>query len=261
MTTTLPATILGKGLPVVLLHAFAMDGRMWLEQADALSNEFQIVVPDQRGFGRARHLAEGLHEITIDQAADDIAQLLTELGIEKAVLGGISRGGYIGLAFARRHPERLLGLMLFDTRATPADEKEKQIYENMASRLTTESMSFVPEEMKPRIFGPTALAHRPDVIEEVNRVILDQDPLPVAAAARGMIARIDARAILPSLKFPVLAVAGIEDGAYEATKAIAHAVPNAKFVEIPGAGHFCNLERPDLVTKAMRSFLTKVRPL
>jgi pimeloyl-ACP methyl ester carboxylesterase len=254
---TLPTTILGSGLPVVFLHAFPVDGRMWLDQARALSDQFQVIVPDQRGFGKARHLADGLDEISIDQSADDIAQLLTELSIDKAVIAGISRGGYVSLAFARRHPERLLGLMLFDTRATPADEKERQNYEAMSSRLATEGMGFVPELMKPRIFGPTALAQRPDLIRQVEQMILDQDPQSVAAAARGMITRLDSRPILPSLTVPVLAVAGTEDGAYNDTKAIAEAIPNAKFIEIPQAGHFCNLERPELVTATIRKFLTR----
>jgi pimeloyl-ACP methyl ester carboxylesterase len=254
---TLPTIILGPGLPVLLLHAFPVDGRMWLEQTRALSDEFQVIVPDQRGFGNPRHLAEGLDEISIDQAADDIAQLLTELNIDKAFIGGISRGGYVSLAFARRHPERLLGLMLFDTRATPADEKERQNYEGMTNRLATEGMGFVPELMKPRLFGPTALAQRPKLIQQVEEMILDQDPQSVAAAARGMMTRPDARPALPSLTIPVIAVAGTEDGAYNDTKAIAEAIPNAKFVEIPQAGHLCNLERPELVTATMRAFLTR----
>ncbi len=260
MITTLPTTILGEGLPIILLHAFPVDGRMWLDQARALSDQFQVIVPDQRGFGKARHLAEGLHEISIDQAADDIAELLTELNIDKAFIGGISRGGYTSLAFARRHPERLLGLLLFDTRATPADEKERQNYEAMCMRLATEGMGFVPESMKHRIFGPTALAQRHELIRQVEEMILDQDPPAVAAAARGMINRPDARSSLPSLTIPVLAVAGAEDGAYNATKAIAEAIPNARFVEIPQAGHLCNLERPDVVTATLRAFLTGSQP-
>ncbi len=257
---TLPTTILGQGMPVVLLHAFPVDGRIWLEQARALSDEFQVIVPDQRGFGKARHLADGLYEISVDQAADDVAQLLTELNIDKAFVGGISRGGYVSLAFARRHAERLLGLMLFDTRATPADEKERQSYEAMTNRLATEGIGFVPELMKPRIFGPTALAKRPELVQQVNEMILDQDPQCVAAAARGMVSRPDARPILPSLTIPVLAVAGTEDGAYDGTKAIAEAIPNAQFVEIPEAGHFCNLERPELVTATLRAFLIRSQP-
>ncbi len=260
---TLPATIIGQGTAVVLLHGFPLDGRTWLNQAQALSNEFQVIVPDQRGFGQARPLAAGQKEITIDQAADDIAELLNDHKVAQAVIGGISRGGYIAMSFARRYPERLLGLMLFDTRATPADNQERQTYKNMADRLAKEDLGFVSQMMESRLFGPTALANRRALVDEVNRMILEQHPPAVAAAARGMANRPDARPGLSSLRIPVLAVAGREDGAYAATEAIADAVAAAdgdsRFIEIPNAGHLCTLERPELATQIMREFLAAFR--
>src|SRR6266498_804544 len=100
--------------PVTLLHAFPLDSRMWLPQVEALGG-YQAIVPDLRGFGAAREAA--VEVTSMDLLADDIAELLDERELERAVLCGLSMGGYVALAFARRHPERLGGLVLCDTRA------------------------------------------------------------------------------------------------------------------------------------------------
>src|SRR5258706_3195117 len=106
----------GRGSPVVLLHAFPLDGRMWDAQKEALAGNHRVVVPDFAGFGRSRDREP---RASLDEHADDVAELLSGLGIERATVLGLSMGGYIALAFARRHPGRLLGLGLADTRAAP----------------------------------------------------------------------------------------------------------------------------------------------
>lgn len=245
-------------MTVVLLHAFPLDSLIWKLQADALSDQFEIIVPDLRGFGSAYKQLGKMEEISIDLAADDLVQLLDERGIDQAVIGGISRGGYIALSFARRHPQRLRALMLFDTRATPADEKEKQWYLQMVERLATEPVDFVPEIMKPRMFGPTAFSQKQDVIKQVVEIMQSQKPDAIRAAAKGMINRKDARPGLAQLEIPVLAVAGTEDGAFEDTRAIANAIRGAEFVAIENAGHLSIMEQPDLVIAEMRRFLNRV---
>ncbi len=254
-----PAVILGEGPPVVLLHAFPLDGRMWMRQARALADRYQVIVPDLRGFGAAYGQLNGLDEIPVDLAADDIAQLLEERKIDQAVIGGISRGGIIAMAFARRHPGRLRALILLDARAVPADEKEKQTWAQMTLALRWTGTSFVPEAMKNRLFGPTALRDQPGLIEEVNAIILSQKPDGVAAAARGMANRPDAQPWLAAIDVPTLAIAGAEDTAFVNTKAIADAVPGAAFHAIPDAGHLTNMERPEAVTGLMRDFLDGLR--
>src|SRR6266545_2824312 len=97
-----PVTVYGEGTPVVLLHAFPLDSRMWLPQVEALGG-YQAIVPDLRGFGAAREAA--VEVTSMDLLADDIAELLDERELERAVLCGLSMGGYVALAFARRQPE------------------------------------------------------------------------------------------------------------------------------------------------------------
>ncbi len=258
MTTpvTPPAPVFGEGPPVILLHAFPLDGRIWLDHAQTLSSRNQVIVPDLRGFGNAYSQLAGLTEIPIDLVADDIAALLAQRGIRKAALGGISRGGYVALAFARKYPERLAGLMLFDTRANPADPKETQTYSDLVPRLASEGISAAVDVMKTRLLGPETLAHNPALLTTVNAIIESQKPDAVAAAALGMIHRADARHTLAHIGVPVLAMAGIDDAAYENTKAIADAIPGAQFTAVPGAGHLSILEQPAFAAAGMRDFLS-----
>jgi pimeloyl-ACP methyl ester carboxylesterase len=225
-------------MPLVLLHAFPLDSRMWRPQ-----RSFNPITPEVLGIG------------SVNDAADHVAALLGQQGIEQAVIGGLSRGGYIALAFARRHPELVSALVLCDTNAGVDDETTRRGRYQMAERINQEGIGLVPNIMLPRLLGDTSFRERAELIEEVRDWILIQDPGAVAAASIGMAEREDSRPILRSLKVPVLAIAGQQDSAHEATKAIAEAVPNGHFVSIPRAGHLSNLEQPEKFNAALRQFL------
>jgi pimeloyl-ACP methyl ester carboxylesterase len=206
--TAPPVTVYGDGTPVLLLHAFPLDSRMWLPQVEALGG-YQAIVPDLRGFGAARVLAG---EITpMELLADDLAQLLDERSLERVVLCGLSMGGYVALAFARRHPGRLGGLVLCDTRATSDTEEARAGRLAMAERVLAEGVGFLPEAMLPRLLGETTRQRRPELVQEVTDTILDQDPRGIAAAQRGMAARPDSSEVLGQIAVPTLVITGMQD--------------------------------------------------
>jgi pimeloyl-ACP methyl ester carboxylesterase len=249
-----PVTVYGEGTPVVLLHAFPLDSRMWLPQVEALTG-YQALIPDLRGFGAARAMAG--ERSPIDLLADDVACLLDDRGLERVVLCGLSMGGYVALAFARRHPERLGGLVLLDTKAGEDSEAARAERLAMADRVQAEGVGFVPEVMLPRLLGETSRRERPEVVERVTETILDQDPRGIAAAQRGMAERPDSTASLAGIDVPTLVIAGAEDelsGPAEA-RTVAAAVRDARLVQVPGAGHLVNLEQPEAVNDALLDFL------
>ena len=249
-----PVTVYGEGTPVVLLHAFPLDSRMWLPQVEALAG-YQALVPDLRGFGAARAMAG--ERSPIDLLADDVACLLDDRRLERVVLCGLSMGGYVALSFARRHPERLGGLVLLDTKAGGDSEAARAERLAMADRVQAEGVGFVPEAMLPRLLGETSRRERPEVVERVTETILDQDPRGIAAAQRGMAERPDSTATLARIDVPTLVIAGAEDelsGPVEA-RTIAAAVRDARLVQVPAAGHLVNLEQPDAVNDALLDFL------
>jgi pimeloyl-ACP methyl ester carboxylesterase len=211
----------------------------------------------QKSFGPITPEVLGI--ASIDEAADHVARLLDQRGIERAVIGGLSRGGYIALAFARRHASRINALVLCDTNAGLDDEQGKRSRYQMAERLEKEGVGFVADIMLPRLLGDTSFRERCELVEEVRQWILAQDPGAIAAAAIGMAEREDSRPMLSSINVPVLAMAGQQDNAHETTRAIAERVRHGQFVSIPRAGHLSNLEQPEKFNQALRKFIEEHR--
>jgi pimeloyl-ACP methyl ester carboxylesterase len=249
-----PVTVYGEGTPVVLLHAFPLDSRMWLPQIEALGG-YQAIVPDLRGFGAARELAVEVADV--DLLADDVARLLDERKLGQVVLCGLSMGGDVALAFARRHPERLGGLVLCGTRAGTDSEREIADRLAMAERVLAEGVGSVPEAMLPRLLGPTAQDKRPDLVEQVTEMILDQDPRGIAGAQRGLAARPDSTPALAGVTVPALVIVGSEDelAGPEEGRVLATGIRDARLVLVEGAGHLVNLEQPEPVNEALLDFL------
>jgi pimeloyl-ACP methyl ester carboxylesterase len=253
-----PAAASGAGTPLVLLHAFPLDGRMWAPQVEALAGTYEVIVPDLRGFGAAREQA--VEEAAVDLLADDVARLLDQRGLDRVVLGGVSMGGYVALAFVRRHADRLGGLVLLDTKATPDGEQARADRLRMVERVLADGTGFLPEAMLPRLLGKTSLEERPELVERVTALVAEQDPRAVAGAQRGMAARPDATDVLASIAVPTLVVTGAEDALFgpEVGRELASAIPGARFLLVEEAGHLPSLERPEVVNEALLDFLAPI---
>jgi 3-oxoadipate enol-lactonase len=252
--TAPPVTVYGDGTPVVLLHAFPLDSRMWLPQVEALGG-YRVIVPDLRGFGAAKALAGAV--TTMDLLADDVAKLLDERELERVVLCGLSMGGYVALAFARRHPERLGGLVLCGTRAGADTEEARAARLAMAERVLADGVGFLPEAMLPGLLGETSRQQRPELVQQVTDAILDQDPGGIAAAQRGMAERADSTGVLGQITVPTLVITGMRDELIspEESTEMAAAIRDARLVQVPDAGHLVNLEQADAVNEALLDFL------
>src|SRR4051794_32214092 len=123
MSVTLYSRDVGQGTPLVLLHAFPLSSAMWLAQRETLAKRFRVITPDLRGFGGS---VLGEETPSIEVMAEDVAQMLRSKGLERAVIGGLSMGGYVAMALCRHHPERVLGLLLADTKAAADLEEARQ---------------------------------------------------------------------------------------------------------------------------------------
>ena len=250
-----PAATSGAGTPLVLLHAFPLDGRMWAPQVEALAGTYQVIVPDLRGFGAARDQA--VEEAGMALLADDVARLLDDRGLDRVVLGGLSLGGYVALALVARHPDRVSGLILLDTKATADGDQAREDRLRMADRVLAEGNDFVPEAMLPKLLGETTREHRPEVVEKVAALIREQAPEAIAGAQRGMAARPATTDLLASIGVPTLVVTGEEDAVIgpEIGRELAAAIPGARFLLVEEAGHLVNLEQPEIVNEALLDFL------
>lgn len=245
----------GQGRVVVLLHGFPFDRAMWRPQVEALRDSYRLLVPDLRGFGGTGGAGE---RPTLEQMADDVAELLDALRItEPVVLGGLSMGGYITLAFARKHAPRLRGLILADTRAEADTDEAKANRDKLIAFARDHSGREVLDQMLPKLLGDATRASRPELAAELRRLAAGQSVRGIIAALQAMRDRPDARPVLPGIAVPALVLVGEQDALTPpaAAATLAAGIPAAKLVTILAAGHMANLEQPEPFNDALRAFL------
>ncbi|MGD8895834.1 MAG: alpha/beta fold hydrolase [Acidobacteriota bacterium] len=248
----------GAGPAVLFLHAFPLGLSMWDAAAEALAGRHRVVRFDARGFGGTPPDDEPL---TMARIADDGAALLGFLGIEKAVVAGCSMGGYAAFAFVRRHPEKLAGLVLQDTRAGADTEEARANRASLAARVLEEGASAAAEAFLPKLVGETTRRENPDLVEWLRERILATSPPGIAQALHGLGARPDSREMLGRISVPTLVVVGEEDVLTPPAEAEAMgaAIPGSRVAVIPRAGHISNLENPAAYNDAVAGFLDTPR--
>jgi len=246
----------GEGPAVVFLHAFPLGMFMWDAQAEALCGRHRVVRFDARGFGGTPPDDEPL---TMERIADDAAALLGLLGIEKAVVAGCSMGGYAAFAFVRRHPEKLAGLVLQDTRAGADGEEARKGRAELAARVLAEGAVAAAEAFVPKLVGETTRREQPGLVKTLRERILATSPRGIANALGGLADRADSRDTLGTIGVPTLVVVGEEDVLTPPAEAeaIASAIPASRLEVVPKAGHLSNLENPEAYAAALRSFLAR----
>lgn len=243
-----------EGHVVVLLHGYPFDRTMWRDQLLGIHGH-RLLALDLRGFG-ASDRGEGM--MTMGDYADDVAALLDTLGHQRAVVVGLSMGGYVALAFAERHRERLAGLVLMDTKASPDDEAGRKGRDETIATVTADGTSKPVATMMEKLFaGDTPAELRERVLAMMQRAT----PSAMIAALGAMRDRPDRRALLPQLSgIPALVVVGKEDRLTppDVNREMAEAMPGADFVLVEGAGHLPPMERPQTVNEALQPFLDRV---
>lgn len=244
----------GSGLPVLLLHGFPLSSGSFRPQLEVLSARHRIVAPDHRGFGRTPASSGPL---TMEGIARDALGLLDFLKIDRAVVGGVSMGGYAAMALLREDAGRVAGLLLIDTQPGADDEATRAGREETAKAVEARGMDVLLERMMPRLLAPDA---RPEVRAEVTRLIREGSPAGAAAAARGMGLRADSKDVLARFAGPALVVVGEQDPITppEKARAMAALISGAELVVIPGAGHLPNQEKPEEFHAAVEPFLSRI---
>jgi 3-oxoadipate enol-lactonase len=249
----------GSGPPVVLLHAFPLDSGMWAPQMAALAARYRVVAPDLPGFGGS----DPSPSWTIDTAADGLAEWLDAAGIPGPItLGGLSMGGYVALAFARRHASRLKGLILADTKAEPDDDTAREGRTATLKLVQESGARGLMKSMLAKVLGVTTREHRPDVLDTVNEIGEWQSVAAITAAVVALRDRPDARPGLAAVAVSTLVLVGAEDTITPLANAqtMASQIPNAILTTIPAAGHLANLEAPAEFNAAVESFLLTIHP-
>jgi 3-oxoadipate enol-lactonase len=237
---------------LLLLHAFPLDASMWEPQVTAFQSELPVIAPNFPGFGGASH---GGEVVSMDEAADVAAEAAA--GIERVVVCGLSMGGYVALAFWRRHRERILGLVLANTRAGADDDAGKERRKALADRLRSEGNEFLAESPPPLLSAHAS----PELWERVRGIIRAQPANAIADASVGMAERPDSTGDLPAIDVPTLVITSSDDTLIppEATVPMADQIREAQLEIIQGAGHLSSLEAADDFNRLVRGHLLRCR--
>lgn len=237
---------IGGGAPVLLLtHGYSATLEMWKGQAAALASEFPLITWDLRGHGGSDS-PDDADAYSEAHAVADMAGILDACGVERAAIGGLSLGGYLSLAFHVAHPERVRGLLLFDTGPGYRDPRGREQWNRAAERFARRF-----EER-----GLDALGGGAEV-----RVSSHHSAEGLARAARGTLAQFDARVIesLPSIAVPTLVLVGEKDEPFLAASGyMAKKIPGAEKTVLAGAGHAANIDQPQAFNDAVRRFLHRL---
>jgi pimeloyl-ACP methyl ester carboxylesterase len=235
---------------LLLLHAFPLDASMWEPQIEGL-RDVQIVAPNLPGFGGAASAGDSM---SMDAAADVAADALRASGLDRALVCGLSMGGYVALAFWRRHPGMVSGFVFANTRAGADDDAGKDRRRALAERLRSEGNGFLVDSPPPLLSGDAS----DELWAQVKRVIAAQPAEAIAAASLGMADRPDSTGDLAGIDVPTLVITSTGDTLIppEATRPMASQIPGARLEEIDGAGHLSNLEAPDRFNDLLRGHIT-----
>jgi 3-oxoadipate enol-lactonase len=237
---------------LLLIHAFPLDASMWDAQIEALGGEADLLAPHLPGFGGTAPIGEVL---TMDAAADHCAAELDRADADRAVVCGLSIGGYIAFSMWRRHRDRIAGLLLANTKAEPDDDAARERRRAVAEKARSGGSEAIAAEPPPLL----AADADESMWERVRAIIRRQSGEAIAAASLGMAERPDSRPILPEIDVPTTVVASDGDQLIPAdvTAAVADGVPGAELVRLEGAGHLSNLEHAEGFNRALRDLLAR----
>lgn len=236
--------VAGSGPALILTHGYSATGEMWDGQIALLAKHFTVVTWDMRGHGRSDYpTSQALY--SEEATVADMAALLDAVGATDAIVGGLSLGGYMSLAFHRVHPDRTRALLIIDT--GPG-------YKNDAARDGWNANAIRRAERYEVDGLPDVSRASPEV-----RLARHRDATGLARAARGMLTQRDAAVIesLPDIKVPAIVIVGANDTPFlAASDYMAAKIPGAKKVVIPDAGHSANIDQPAAFNAALMGFLS-----
>jgi len=247
------------GPPLVLLHAFPLDRSLWRDVIAYLEGRAPVLALDLPGLGASACPEE---EPDLDLAADAVVTCLDRLGRRRAVVAGVSMGGYVAMAIARRHRDRLAGIALIDTRPDADGEQARSVRLRMAQAVTSPVGTRALSPMVSGLLGTTSRRERPDLVRRIEDLLRQAPPPGVAWSQRAMARRGDSWELLAGLDLPAAVVVGAEDelSGPDVARGMAAALPDCVLTVVDGAGHLSPMEAPRRVADALTALMVRVGP-
>jgi 3-oxoadipate enol-lactonase len=246
-----------RALPIVLIHGFPFSHEMWRPQIEFLENKFRVIAYDIRGHGNSG-IGDG--QYMIELFVDDLVGLLNHLKLEKAILCGLSMGGYIALRAVERNPERVKALILADTQSKPDSNETKLKQSASIGSIKTLGVKPYAESFVKAVFATDSLTKKTATVEKIKQIIQMNSSLGICGALLALASRTDTTEALPGIKVPTLILAGEHDALTppSASQEMHNKVPKSEIHLISNAAHMSNLENPDEFNKHILNFLSKL---
>lgn len=249
----------GSGFPLVLMHAFPLSREMWNDNIVAITESgFRLILPDLPGFGQT---ANSSGSNSIESAATEIAELLDFLKIEKALIGGLSMGGYVAFNLYRLFPAKFAGLILCDTNsASDTEEKRKQRFE-LIKDIETAGVQVLIEKMLPNLIGEHTKNTNRKLVSRLEEMFAEINPESAVLALRAMAERKDHTELLEQINVPTLLIFGEEDRItnLETARIMHKNIKNSRLHAVKNAGHYSNMEQPAEFNATVKSFIEELK--
>ena len=247
------------GVPLLYVHGFPHTRRLWRHQLQGLPPLVYGIAMDLRGFGDSR----GPAARSMDAHADDLVRLLDHLSIESAVCCGLSMGGYVAFALWRRHPDRVRGLVLADTRMGPDSDEARQKRQAMIEIAEARGAAVVADLLLSGMLGARTAHDHPEIVHEMRELMAAQAPAAIVDALSALRDRVDSSGTLPTVTVPTLAICGTDDTLTPPSEAKAMrdaltAAPSVRLELIERAGHVSCVERPAAFNCVLGEFMADI---
>jgi 3-oxoadipate enol-lactonase len=250
-----------QATPIIFIHGFPFSHKMWTftdSQTELLANTNRVIAYDIRGHGESE---VGTGHYTIEFFVDDLIGLMDHLAIHKAILCGLSMGGYIALRAFERHTDRILGLVLCDTKSEP-DTNEAKIKRSAAIKnIQINGIKAFAADYVKNVFTPESLDRRQDAVKMIQSIIERTSPISIFGSLLALASRTDTTSSLATIQCPTLILVGEKDllTPPSAAQIMKSKIPNSELQVIPNAAHMSNLENPEIFNKHLLEFVTKVK--
>jgi len=241
-------------LPLVLIHAFPVTRRMWRRQWEGLSHTIRVFAPDLPGFGESPLLEKSP---SVASYVETMVEFLDGLSIQRAVFGGCSMGGYFIFDLWRRHPHRVAGIILCDTRAEDDTPELREKRMKSIEQVRSQGLAPLAEGMLPLLLCRETHEQRKEKVEEIRTDILGNTPQGIIHCLTALASRPDSRNTLKTISVPTLIVVGKDDVITPPTiaQSLQAGIPNSTLAVIPSAGHLSPFEQPEEVNAAISKFI------
>ncbi|HJS00153.1 MAG TPA: alpha/beta fold hydrolase [Flavobacterium sp.] len=250
---------IGEGsIPMLFIHGFPFDKSMWKVQLDALKLSNRVIAYDIRGFGKSK---DETTPLSIDLFTEDLIAFMDNLKIEKAIICGLSMGGYIALNTIKKYQERLEALILCDTQCIADSPEAKEKRYATIEKIESEGKENFNENFIKNVFHPDSLVNKKEIVENLKNVVSANSKEIIVAGLTALAERSDSCSILKDIKIPTLIICGKDDitTPLAQSELMYKQIKGSSLKIIDNAAHVSNLEQPDEFNKHLQDFLDNLK--